>query len=108
MVPLLPAVTRRLVRWAPGNPDFPLVSHANGRLLASGHEIWDEAIASVGLPVCWPVVVDALRRLGSSLYECGHGGQLANLTRWADRQLQVISLQDPGRLTHWRARSDCL
>lgn len=101
MVPLLPAVTRRLGRWVPGRPAFPLLSHADGRLLASGEEIWDEAIASVGLPVCWPAVVKALRSRGCSAYECGHGAQLANLTRWADRQLQVISLQDPGRLA-WR------
>jgi [acyl-carrier-protein] S-malonyltransferase len=102
MVPLLPAVTRRLIRWAPSRPDFPLLSHADGRLLASGHEIWDEAIASVGLPVVWPAVVSALQRLGSSVYECGHGVQLANLTRWADRQLQVVSLQASGRLAHWQ------
>jgi [acyl-carrier-protein] S-malonyltransferase len=99
MVPLLPGVARRLVHWTPGEPDFPLLSHADGRLLASGAEIWDEAIASVGLPVCWLEVVKALR--GHAVFECGHGTQLANLTRWADRQLQVLSLQEPGRLSGW-------
>ncbi len=105
MVPLLPAVTRRLVRWEPRVPDFPLLSHADGRSLTMGHEIWDEAIASVGLPVCWPAVVKSLRSREHSVFECGHGAQLANLSRWADRRLQVVSLQDPGRLASWQATS---
>lgn len=105
MVPLLPAVTRRLIRWTPSVPDFSLLSHADGRSLTSGPEIWDEAIVSVGLPVCWPAVVRSLRSLGHSAFECGHGAQLANLTRWADRQLQVVSLQDSGQLSSWRAKS---
>jgi [acyl-carrier-protein] S-malonyltransferase len=101
MVPLLPAVTRRVANWTPSPPAFPLLSHADGRLLTSGPEIWDEAIASVGLPVCWPTVVKALRSLGHPAFECGYGTQLANLTRWADRQLQVVSLQELARLSSW-------
>jgi [acyl-carrier-protein] S-malonyltransferase len=100
MVSLLPGVTRRLVGWTPTAPAFPLLSHADGRLLASGAEVWDEAIASVGLPVCWLEVVKALHR--HRAYECGHGAQLANLTRWADRQLPVHSLQDPRQRSCWR------
>lgn len=102
MVPLLPAVTRRLARWEPNAPDFPLLSHADGRVLPSGNECWDEAIASVGLPVCWLEVVKSLRTHGFPAFECGHGTQLANLTRWADRQLPVASLQDPGQLSAWQ------
>ncbi len=101
MVPLLPAVTRRLGRWTPRAPAFPLLSHADGRLLEDGCAIWAEAIASVGLPVCWPRVVTSLRASGGRVHECGHGAQLANLTRWADRQLQVGSLQDAGLLSSW-------
>jgi [acyl-carrier-protein] S-malonyltransferase len=101
MVALLPGVVRRIADWVPAPPDFPLLSHADGRILASGTEIWDEAVASVGLPVCWLEVVKALR--GHAAFECGHGTQLANLTRWADRQLQVVSLQEPGRLLAWRS-----
>jgi [acyl-carrier-protein] S-malonyltransferase len=104
MVPLLPGVTRRLAAWTPASPAFPLLSHADGRILASGSEIWDEAIASVGLPVCWPEVVKALRP--HRVFECGHGAQLANLTRWADRQLSVVSLQDPGQLSCWGSGAD--
>jgi [acyl-carrier-protein] S-malonyltransferase len=96
MVPLLPAIARRLARWEPGGPDFPLASHADGRILAGAGEIWDEAIASVGLPVCWPAVVRSVRPHGAAFLECGHGSQLANLTRWADRQLLVTSLQSDG------------
>lgn len=99
MVALLPGVTRRLTGVTPAAPDFPLLSHADGRLLSSGAEIWDEAIASVGLPVCWLEVVKGLR--GRRAFECGHGTQLANLTRWADRQLQVGSLQEPAGLLSW-------
>lgn len=95
MVPLVPAVTRRLGSVAPGDPAFPLLSHFDGRLLRTGREIWDEALASPALPVDWPRVVAALKGLGAPLAECGSGTQLAGLTRWADRDLAVRSLQDP-------------
>jgi [acyl-carrier-protein] S-malonyltransferase len=101
MVPLLPEVARRLVRWTPREPDFPLLSHVDGRRIQTGCEIWDEAIASVGLPVCWPEVVARLRVAEARMFECGFGSQLTNLTRWADRDLRVHSLQDPGTLASW-------
>ena len=56
---------------------------------------WDEGLASVILPVDWLAVVARLRDLGRPLAECGHGSQLAGLTRWAERDLQVASLQAP-------------
>jgi [acyl-carrier-protein] S-malonyltransferase len=105
MVPLLPEITRRLARWVPRAPDFPLLSHASGRWLRTGLEIWDEAIASVGLPVCWLEVVRSLQNQGLALFECGFGNQLANLTRWADRAVGVGSLQDPSLLSYWSAAS---
>jgi len=95
MVPLVPAVARRLVGVATANPDFPLISHFDGRLLRTGTEIWDEAIASPALPVDWLRVVAALKALGAPLAECGFGSQLAGLTRWADRESAVRSLQVP-------------
>lgn len=102
MVPLLPEIARRLQAWTPREPDFPLLSHADGRKLARGSEIWDEAIASVGLPVCWLEVVKGLRVEATTLFECGFGSQLANLTRWADRALVVTSLQDRVLTRSWR------
>lgn len=95
MVPLVPAVARRLVRVEPAAPAFPLISHFEGRLLRTGAEIWDEAIASPALPVDWLRVVASLKELGAPLAECGFGSQLAGLTRWADRDLEVRSLQQP-------------
>lgn len=95
MVPLVPSVARRLAAIRPANPDFPLLSHADGRLLRTGDEAWDEAIASPALPVDWLQVVEALKGLGAPLAECGFGTQLTGLTRWADRALQVVSLQAP-------------
>jgi len=95
MVPLVPAVARRLAGVRPGGPAFPLISHSDGRLLRTGAEIWDEAIASPALPVDWLRVVAALKALGAPLAECGFGTQLTGLTRWADRDLAVQSLQVP-------------
>ena len=95
MVPLVPGVARRLSGIRPAAPDFPLLSHADGRLLRTGAEAWDEAIASPALPVDWLQVVEALKALGAPLAECGFGSQLAGLTRWADRELRVASLQAP-------------
>lgn len=95
MVALLPAISRRLAALRPAAPAFPLISHFDGRLLSTGPEAWDEGLASVALPVDWLAVVARLRELGSPLAECGHGSQLAGLTRWAERSFQVASLQVP-------------
>ncbi|HEX9081703.1 MAG TPA: hypothetical protein VF768_05450, partial [Holophagaceae bacterium] len=93
MAPLLPALGRRLATVRPARPAFPLISHFDGRLLVDGDAAWDEGIASVALPVDWLQVVRRLQTLGAPLAECGHGSQLAGLTRWADRSLSVTSLQ---------------
>ncbi|HEY3400338.1 MAG TPA: ACP S-malonyltransferase [Geothrix sp.] len=95
MAPLLPAITRRLGAVKPADPAFPLISHFDGRLLTTGGAAWDEGIASVALPVDWLAVVGRLKALGAPLAECGHGRQLAGLTRWAERDLLVASLQRP-------------
>lgn len=94
MAPLLPAIARRLGAVKPARPAFPLISHFDGRLIAEGGAAWDEGLASVALPVDWLAVVARLRDLGAPLAECGYGRQLAGLTRWADRGLEVASLQD--------------
>ncbi|HXC18243.1 MAG TPA: ACP S-malonyltransferase [Holophagaceae bacterium] len=95
MVPLVPAVARRLAGVTTAAPAFPLISHFDGRLLRTGAEIWDEAIAGPALPVDWLRVVAMLKALGAPLAECGFGSQLTGLTRWADRELAVRSLQIP-------------
>jgi [acyl-carrier-protein] S-malonyltransferase len=95
MAALLPSISRRLAALRPAAPAFPLISHFDGRLLSSGPEAWDEGLASVALPVDWLAVVARLRSLEAPLAECGHGSQLAGLTRWAERSLQVPSLQVP-------------
>jgi [acyl-carrier-protein] S-malonyltransferase len=99
MAALLPAIARRMAAVKPATPAFPLISHFDGRLLTRGDECWDEGLASVALPVDWLAVVDRLRALGRPLAECGHGTQLAGLTRWAERTAQVKSLQVPPRTT---------
>lgn len=93
MAALLPAVARRLAGVTPAPPAFPLISHFDGRLLADGAAAWDEGLASVALPVDWLAVVARLKDLAAPLAECGFGSQLAGLTRWADRNLLVTSLQ---------------
>jgi [acyl-carrier-protein] S-malonyltransferase len=95
MAALLPAIARRMASVTPLAPAFPLISHFDGRMLATGAEAWDEGLASVALPVDWLAVVARLRLLGSPLCECGHGSQLSGLTRWAERSFQVQSLQAP-------------
>jgi len=95
MAPLMPELKSRLSHWKPREPDFPLVSHADGRVLVTAAEVWEEAQVSVSLPVSWLPVLQALKRLSDRAFECGHGQQLANLTRWADRDYGVASLQDP-------------
>ena len=95
MAPLLPALARRLAVWQPAAPVFPLLSHFDGRPLEGGAAAWDEGLASVALPVDWLAVVARLQTLAAPLLECGAGRQLAGLTRWAERTLQVGSLGQP-------------
>lgn len=93
MAALLPALARRMAWVTPATPVFPLISHFDGRLLETGGEAWDDGLASIALPVDWLAVVARLEALGAPLAECGHGSQLAGLTRWARRDLKVESLQ---------------
>ena len=95
MTPLVPELTRRLGRVKPRDPAFPVLSMCGGRYLNNGAEAWDEAIASIALPVDWPAVVAALSAFGGPWLECGNGTQLARLTRWIDRDRLVGSLQVP-------------
>jgi [acyl-carrier-protein] S-malonyltransferase len=71
MTALLPAIARRMGAVAPSVPDFPLISHFDGRLLSTGMAAWDDGLASVALPVDWLAVVARLRALGAPLAECG-------------------------------------
>ena len=41
MAALLPAIARRMVGVTPAVPAFPLISHFDGRMLATGFEAWD-------------------------------------------------------------------
>lgn len=100
MAPLLPALGRRLADIRPRQPDFPLRSFTDGRELVTAEGIWDEAMASIALPVRWPLVVAALG--DAERFECGWGTQLANLTRWLDRDRGVSSLQPCSGLVRWR------
>lgn len=95
MAPLLPGIKEALQAWLPRDPEFPLVSPLDGRRILDGFEAWEEAVVSVAAPIRWPEAVRGLRSLGEAFFECGHGSQLQNLTRWVERGLVVASLQEP-------------
>lgn len=95
MTPLVPEVARRLAHVRPVRPRFPLIAPSDGRLITEAEEAWREGLHTVALAVDWLAVVDTLVRLGAPLGECGFGAQLSGLTRWADRRLEVRSLQMP-------------
>lgn len=101
IVPLVPALTRRLSGVKPKPPAFPLLCHTSGQRLTGAQEIWDEALVSAAQPVHWLRVVAGLKVLDADLCECGFGTQITNLTRWADRNLQIDSLQEPPRPGRW-------
>jgi len=101
MASLMPGLFRRLSHWKPRTPDFPLISHTDGRVLRTAQEAWDEALVSVSLPVCWLLVLRGLKEHSEQGFECGFGQQLANLSRWADRDYRVTSLQDFAASADW-------
>lgn len=95
MAPLLPYVADRLLGWRPRDPAFPLASPLDGRIIEDGFEAWEEVQVSIASAIRWPRVVAALKAFEGPWFECGFGAQLTNLTRWADRDLRVGSLQEP-------------
>lgn len=95
MSPLLPYVADRLRHWRPRDPEFPLVSPLDGRIIESGFEAWEEVLVSVASAIRWPLVVNTLKGFDGPWFECGFGSQLSNLSRWVDRERQVGSLQAP-------------
>lgn len=95
MAPLLPYVADQLSRWRPQDPAFSLVSPLDGRIIEQGFEAWEEVLVSVASAIRWPLVVESLKTFEGPWFECGFGSQLANLSRWADRERRVESLQIP-------------
>lgn len=91
MATLLPPLARQMDRVLPRPPAFPLRSFATGNLMEEAWICWDEAQASIALPVRWPQVVSQLG--AADVFECGFGAQLASLSRWLLRDLKVASLQ---------------
>lgn len=96
---LLPALARKVAEVIPAAPAFPLRSFATGELLGEAWACWDEAQASIALPVRWALALGALGN--DSVFECGYGAQLGNLSRWLRRELRVESLQAPGMREIW-------
>lgn len=99
MAALLPGLAREVAEVLPAAPAFPLRSFSTGAPLEGAQACWDEAQASLALPVRWPLVVAALG--AERVLECGFGSQLANLSRWLRRELRVDSLQDPASRECW-------
>ncbi len=95
MAPLLPFVKDRMAAVMPKDPAFPLLSPLDGRVITDGFEAFEEAVVSIAATIHWPHVAEGLKALEGPLLECGHGQQLANLTRWILRDRPVGSLQTP-------------
>jgi [acyl-carrier-protein] S-malonyltransferase len=93
MAPLLPFVKDRMGQVTPKDPAFPLLSPLDGRVIADGFEAFEEAVVSIAATIHWPHVTEGLKSMEGPLLECGHGQQLANLTRWILRDRPVGSLQ---------------
>lgn len=81
------------------DPGTPLVNNVEARVVRSADECRAGLIRQVSAPVRWQDVVETLAREGvDTVIEIGPGTVLAGLVRKIDRNLRVMSVEDPASL----------
>ena len=81
------------------DPAMPLVNNVDARVVRTADECREGLIRQVSAPVRWLEVVEALAREGvDTVIEIGPGTVLAGLVKKIDRNLRVVSVEDPASL----------
>jgi [acyl-carrier-protein] S-malonyltransferase len=81
------------------DPVAPLVNNVDARVVRTADECREGLVRQVSAPVRWLEVVETLAREGvDTVIEIGPGTVLAGLVKKIDRNLRVMSVEDPASL----------
>jgi [acyl-carrier-protein] S-malonyltransferase len=81
------------------DPDRPVLSNADGEVVATGAELRDRLVAQVTLPVRWDLCMARLRELGvSAVVELAPAGTLSGLVKRELRGTATLPLRGPDDL----------
>ncbi|THA33229.1 ACP S-malonyltransferase [Streptomyces sp. A1277] len=104
---MAPAVER--LRAAAGDldvsdPTVTYVSNADGKTVATGHEVITRLVGQVANPVRWDLCMETFKELGvTALIEACPGGTLTGLAKRALPGVQTLALKTPDDLDAARA-----
>ena len=83
----------------PADPTTPLLSNADGALVASGAEAVARVVAQVARPVRWDLCQQSMAELGvTGLLEVAPGGVLTGLARRTLPGVETVALKSPADL----------
>lgn len=99
MIPARDALAALAPGIRPRDPWCPLVSNADGAVVASGAELVGRLVAQVAAPVRWDLCQSTLRELGvTSVVELPPAGTLAGLARRELPGIEIVALKTPDDL----------
>ncbi|MER6665828.1 ACP S-malonyltransferase [Amycolatopsis japonica] len=109
MAPAREALAAHAAKITPADPTRPLLSNADGQVVASGAEYLDRLVKQVTSPVRWDLTMDGLVTAGvTSTLELPPAGTLTGLVK---RQLKgtvttTIALKTPAELAKLQGQED--
>ena len=99
MQPAVDRLTRHAESLAPQDPRVPLLSNADGQVVADGGEVLRRLIAQVAGPVRWDLTMEALLAMGvTGLIELPPAGTLVGLAKRGLRGVETLALKTPDDL----------
>ncbi|WP_298752737.1 ACP S-malonyltransferase [uncultured Serinicoccus sp.] len=99
MQPAVDRLTRHAEALAPQDPRVPLLSNADGQVVADGGEVLRRLIAQVAGPVRWDLTMEALLSMGvTGLIELPPAGTLVGLAKRGMRGVETLALKTPDDL----------
>ena len=99
MQPAADRLTRHAETLRPQDPRIPLLSNADGRVVADGTEVLRRLVAQVAGPVRWDLTMEALIDMGvTGLIELPPAGTLVGLAKRGMRGVETLALRTPDDL----------
>ncbi|WP_151526594.1 ACP S-malonyltransferase [Serinicoccus kebangsaanensis] len=99
MQPAADRLTRHAETLGPHDPRIPLLSNADGQVVADGGEVLRRLIAQVAGPVRWDLTMEAFTAMGvTGLIELPPAGTLVGLAKRGLRGVETLALKTPDDL----------
>jgi [acyl-carrier-protein] S-malonyltransferase len=104
MAPAVDALARLAAAVTPADPIVPLLSNADGAIVADGRRALERLVDQVSNPVRWDACQETLRASGvTALIELTPAGALAGLAKRALPGISIVALKTPADLDAARA-----